>query len=1042
LDAQTQAETRRQFLSHMLDTHTVANATYNKQGKQPCDANTRTAILADIDSWIHDVSIGSQSFLWLTGDPGSGKSAITASVARECKRTGILWAQFFINRNNANTTDPKYYFPSIARQFADHIPDSDVALSIHDALRQNPLLVDDLSADQAYGIFLDALKVASNINPEKPVVVVIDGLDETSRPRLRVTADIFSKLFAKLDRPNAKVFISSRTEHEIQKPFSQAFDVKHVKHIHLDTAAESSIQDVSYFLRRRIADIVETNDLNWEEWPGEERMQALCIQASGLFIWAATVVKFFQEQIDVMGRECLNDLLDALSTKGMGDINVLYSTILRLMYKGDMDDWVFETFRRVVGCIVVLQEPLCLAEIEDLLDLRQTESSARVDIKHFVRRLRTVLVAGADAIGGHTVPRLHKSFFEFVTSERADSHFRVDMDLSNVEVVLQCLRCLANLRNSSLAGGRFRPPRGYALEFWTAHLPAGMPAGVAVTGSSITLPKFQELLQLSNDRGIPPPAVHAIVFSNRKHIMTSSGNDICLFNAKSGAPLNFLLRGHTAMVYSVAFSPDGKKIVSGSEDKTLRLWDAQSGVPIGSPFEGHTDMVRSVAFSPDGQQVVSGSSDHTVCLWDVQSGRLLGTPFKGHTTKVWSVAFSPDGKRIISASEDQTLRLWDVQSGQPIGSPFVGHSKTVLCVAFSPDGQKIISGAWDHMLRLWSPHGQPIGSPLEGHTGAVYSVAFSPDGKQIVSGSHDSTLRLWNAQSGQPIGSPFEGHTKSVLSVAFSPDGQQIISGSRDETLRLWDARSGQPIGLPFEGHTISVYSVAFSPDGKHIISGSADTTLRIWDVATGQLVELPFKGHTKMVTSIALSPNKGTIVSASLDDTVCVWNSNTGQLVGPPLSGDTKRVISLAISPGGNQFAAALSDSTIRLWETDSQRLLASYRKDCINKTSHITFSSDGRHLMTCTIDGMSHSWNATNGQPINSPGLYGVPLPDDCKPLTFSMKRVRNCEEPDNALLQWFPKENPHFGHLAYFNCTLIRRDINGMTAIIDMREAMRKR
>ena len=223
--------------------------------------------------------------------------------------------------------------------------------------------------------------------PQKPVVVVIDGLDETSRPWLRFMVGIFSELFAKLCCRNAKVFISSHTEDDIQKPFSKAFSVKYVKHLHLDTSTDSSIQDVTNFLGRRVAEIVKHNDLSWEEWPAKDQMQALCIQAAGLFIWAATVVKFFQEQIDVMGQECLNDLLDVLSIKGMGDINVLYHTILLLMYKDQMDDWVFETFHQVVSCIVVLQEPLCLMKLSNLLDLWQPMSSQSVNIKHFVHRL-------------------------------------------------------------------------------------------------------------------------------------------------------------------------------------------------------------------------------------------------------------------------------------------------------------------------------------------------------------------------------------------------------------------------------------------------------------------------------------------------------------------------------------------------------------------------------------------------------------------------------------------------------------------------------
>src|ERR1700729_1404730 len=149
---------------------TVGKVTYNEQGKQPCDK--------DIGTWVYDTSDGSQSFLWLTGDPGSGKSAITASVAKECKDAGILWAQFFINRHNADTTDPRSYFPSIARQLVDHVPDSDVTLAIYDALKTKRTLVDDISTDQASNLFINAIEVASKLDPERPVVIVIDGLDE------------------------------------------------------------------------------------------------------------------------------------------------------------------------------------------------------------------------------------------------------------------------------------------------------------------------------------------------------------------------------------------------------------------------------------------------------------------------------------------------------------------------------------------------------------------------------------------------------------------------------------------------------------------------------------------------------------------------------------------------------------------------------------------------------------------------------------------------------------------------------------------------
>jgi hypothetical protein len=147
-----------------------------------------------------------------------------------------------------------------------------------------------------------------------------------------------------------------------------------------------------------------------------------------------------------------------------------------------------------------------------------------------------------------------------------------------------------------------------------------------------------------------------------------------------------------------------------------------------------------VAFSPDGKTIVSGGEDKTVRLWDT-SGKAIGQPFKGHEGRVWSVAFSRDGKTIVSGSADKTVRLWDI-SGKAIGQPFKGHEGMVLSVAFSPDGKTIVSGGDDGTVRLWDTSGKAIGQPFKGHEGWVWSVAFSRDGKTIVSGSDDKTVRL------------------------------------------------------------------------------------------------------------------------------------------------------------------------------------------------------------------------------------------------------------------------------------------------------------
>jgi len=334
------------------------------------------------------------------------------------------------------------------------------------------------------------------------------------------------------------------------------------------------------------------------------------------------------------------------------------------------------------------------------------------------------------------------------------------------------------------------------------------------------------------------------------------------------------LRQQSAPILAVAISPDGKRIVSGSWDKTLRLWDADTGQPVGQPLAGHSDWVNSVAFSPNRQRIVSGSFDNTLRLWNADTGLPIGQPLAGHSDWVFSVAFSPDGQRIVSGSKDKTLRLWDAGSGQPIDQPLVGHLAGVSGVAFSPDGKRIVSGSWDNTLGLWDAD---TGQTLAGHLDRVSSVAFSPDGQRIVSGNRDGTLRLWDAEIGLALGQPLAGHSASVNSVAFNSDGKRIVSGSSDNTLRLWDAGTGKPVGRPLTGHSAWVSDVAFSPDGQRIVSGSEDNTLRLWDAETGAAIGQPLAGHLDRVNSVAFSPDGKRIVSGSgeilgNDNTLRLW--------------------------------------------------------------------------------------------------------------------------------------------------------------------------
>ena len=242
-------------------------------------------------------------------------------------------------------------------------------------------------------------------------------------------------------------------------------------------------------------------------------------------------------------------------------------------------------------------------------------------------------------------------------------------------------------------------------------------------------------------------------------------------------------KGHTGVVLSVAFSPDGTRVVTGSRDGTAKLWDATTGRET-LTLKGHTGGVTSAAFGPDGTRVVTASFDNTAKLWDAVTGREM-LAFKGHTFGVYSAAFGPDGTRVVT-SGDGTAKLWDAKTGSETLT-IKGHTGGVTSAAFSPDGTRVVTGSSDNTVKLWNPKTGRETLTLTGHTGYVTSVAFSPDGTRVVTGSEDKTVKLWDAKTGSET-LTLKGHTGGVTSAAFSPDGTRVVTGSRDGTARIYDA--------------------------------------------------------------------------------------------------------------------------------------------------------------------------------------------------------------------------------------------------------------
>lgn len=327
--------------------------------------------------------------------------------------------------------------------------------------------------------------------------------------------------------------------------------------------------------------------------------------------------------------------------------------------------------------------------------------------------------------------------------------------------------------------------------------------------------------------------------------LTAIGGGLLWLARQQKLPLGITLvtyMGHLNTVTSVAWSPDGARIASGSWDQTVQVWGATSGTH-SLIYHGHTTNVNAVAWSPlhTGQRIASASGnnffkgDFVVLVWNPTTGGHLLT-YSGHTQPVHTACWSPDGKRIASGGEDKTVQIWEASNGSPLLS-YIRHTDMISAVAWSPDGRHIASASNDFTVQVWDAH---IGTPIFtcNHSSTVNAVAWSPDGRRIASASGNVffgsgfNVQIWDAATGIHLFT-YHGHTAPVSTLAWSPDGKRIASASSslEKTVKIWDATSGATL-FTYRGHTLGVNALAWSPDGTLIASGSLDGTVRVWSAS------------------------------------------------------------------------------------------------------------------------------------------------------------------------------------------------------------------
>ncbi|KAJ3771585.1 hypothetical protein FB446DRAFT_613464, partial [Lentinula raphanica] len=677
-----------------------------------CLEGTRVDLLRTIRGWVHTNDVQKPRIFWLCGLAGTGKSTIAQTIAEELDTTHTLGATFFFSRNSADCSNALLVFSTIARQLALAIPEFGVRIA--EAIEANRDAGKLVMNAQLEKLIIEPLRSVKN--PPDQTVIVIDALDECSdRKPAQDILILFAGKICTLPFP-LTIFITSRSELHIKSKFDTPI-LRPISRPFILHDIEQSIVDgdIELFLRQKMKEIAEASLIE-KEWPSNEAIVILRDRARGLFIYAATVVKFVADEfVDdpkdqlkiILKRTMLSD-----QTSPFADIDKLYLQVLEssLPRGGQPNTKLIDRFQKIIGTIVLLMDPLPLAPLEEFLGVA---SGTAYSALKFLHSLIVVPKSLTEPI--HII---HPSFHDFLVDPGRcrDHRFALDAPLHHERLAIRCFEIMIfhlkrnicelddttqlnkEVDNLATLRSKFIPAHlVYACSYWGLHLSRSRPSATSdrllmllkeFVGSKLL--HWLEVLSLQSIMDTALPAIgHAQAwYSGSSDTDQTSAllNDAQRFTVEFFEPIK---EGAGQIYHSaLCLSPPCTLTTTYKSDIMQDITFIKGGQRAWGPclraMHGHKGLINSISCSSDGKFLASGSCDRTIRVWDAVSGSTLAT-LLGHTQYVRYTEFSPDGERIISASDDKTIRVWEPTTGANFHI-LTGHEASVYTAKFSWDG--------------------------------------------------------------------------------------------------------------------------------------------------------------------------------------------------------------------------------------------------------------------------------------------------------------------------------------------------------------------